>query len=346
MQKATGTILIAFLAGIVVAEGTAYFLSGRHQKAIQPVQVASVQAPAVRQSATDTVPDQTAEPQQRETVVTEPEKPAAARPETTSTPKRKRSPAVEHRARETHVATDTEAAAAPQPTEAEVAQNSAPAGGQSAAQNQAGLNQQNSAQQSNASEQTAALNPPPDTQTAPPAPRTPQTVTIAAGTLLPVRVNETISTETNYSGDAFTATLEKPLVVNGFVIADRGARVTGTVVQAEKAGRVKGVADIQLALTKLHTTDGQTVNIVTVPWDKRGAGSKKRDTAEMAGGAALGAIIGAIAGGGRGAAIGAGAGGAAGTGVVLSQRGKSATIPSETRLTFTLDSPVTITEQL
>ena len=61
---------------------------------------------------------------------------------------------------------------------------------------------------------------------------------------------------------------------------------------------------------------------------------------------ALGAIIGAIAGGGKGAAIGAGTGGAAGTGVVLTQRGKAATIPSETRLIFTLDNPVTITERL
>ncbi len=66
----------------------------------------------------------------------------------------------------------------------------------------------------------------------------------------------------------------------------------------------------------------------------------------MAGGAALGAIIGALAGGGKGAAIGAGAGGAAGTGAVLLGKGKPAVIQNETRLTFELANPVTITEHL
>jgi hypothetical protein len=66
----------------------------------------------------------------------------------------------------------------------------------------------------------------------------------------------------------------------------------------------------------------------------------------MGGGAALGAIIGAIAGGGKGAAIGAGAGGAAGTGAVLLGHGKPAVFDTETRLTFQLSSPATITEQI
>jgi len=171
-------------------------------------------------------------------------------------------------------------------------------------------------------------------------------VTLAAGTALTVRVNETISTDTNYAGVTFTASLDRPLVVDGFVIAEKGSRVIGKVTQAEKAGRVKGVSNLALALTQIHTTDGQTVNIETAPWVKEGQSSKKRDGAKIAGGAALGAIIGAIAGGGNGAAIGAGAGGAAGTGDVLLTRGKSAVIPSETRLTFSLSNSVPVTERL
>jgi hypothetical protein len=159
-------------------------------------------------------------------------------------------------------------------------------------------------------------------------------------------VNETISTDTNYAGDTFTASLDRPLVIDGFIIAERGSRVTGRVIQAEKAGRVKGLASLSLALTQLHTTDGQTLNIETAPWSKEGENSKKRDAATVAGGAALGAIIGAIAGGGKGAAIGAGTGGAAGTGGVLLTRGKAAVVPSETRLTFSLSSSVPITEHL
>ena len=58
-----------------------------------------------------------------------------------------------------------------------------------------------------------------------------------------------------------------------------------------------------------------------------------------------GAIIGAIAGGGKGAAIGAATGGAAGAGGVLLTRGKAVTLPSELRINFRLNAPVTVTER-
>jgi hypothetical protein len=60
----------------------------------------------------------------------------------------------------------------------------------------------------------------------------------------------------------------------------------------------------------------------------------------IGGTAALGAIIGAIAGGGKGAAIGAGAGAGVGTAAQVMTKGQRVRIPSETRLTFTLQRPV------
>jgi hypothetical protein len=62
--------------------------------------------------------------------------------------------------------------------------------------------------------------------------------------------------------------------------------------------------------------------------------------------AGIGAAIGAIAGGGKGAAIGAGIGGAAGAGTVLATRGEQAELAAETRLSFRLKNPVTVTEKL
>src|SRR6266511_178751 len=53
----------------------------------------------------------------------------------------------------------------------------------------------------------------------------------------------------------------------------------------------------------------------------------------------------AIAGGGKGAAIGAGAGGGAGTGLVLATRGDPAVVPSESKLTFRLQGPITVTKR-
>lgn len=188
----------------------------------------------------------------------------------------------------------------------------------------------------------------PQTTYNPPAPAAPQphVVTLPAGTNLAIRLGETLSTDHNYTGDTFRATLESPIIVDGFIIADRRSKVLGRIVNAEKAGRVEGVSDLTLTLTEINTSDGQRVRIETGAYDKRGPASTGEDTAKIAGGAALGAIIGAMAGGGKGAAIGAGAGGAAGTGTVLATRGKAAVLPTETRLTFRLASPVTITEKL
>lgn len=174
----------------------------------------------------------------------------------------------------------------------------------------------------------------------------PHVVTLAAGTSLFIRLGETLSSEHNYTGDTFRATLDQPIILDGFIIADRGSKVLGQIATAERAGRVRGVAELNLSLTEINTTDGQQVWIATDSFDKRGTTSKGKDAAKIAGGAALGAIIGALGGGGKGAAIGAGAGGAAGTGAVLATRGNAAVIPAETRMQFRLTSPVTITEKL
>jgi hypothetical protein len=182
---------------------------------------------------------------------------------------------------------------------------------------------------------------------APPPPvRQPRTVTIPAGTNIAIRLGETLSTEHNYTGDTFRGTLDAPLVLDGAIIADRGSKVLGKIVSAEKAGRVKGTSDLTLALTELSTTDGQRVAIQTSSLDRQGAKGTGKDAAKVGGGAALGAIIGAIAGGGKGAGIGAGVGGAAGAGDVLLTRGKPVVLASETKLSFRLAAPVSITERL
>ena len=191
--------------------------------------------------------------------------------------------------------------------------------------------------------------PPAPAFTPPPAPvppeQQPHTVTLPAGTALSVRLNETVSTERNSSGDSFRATLLAPVVVDGFVIADRGSKVQGQVVEADRSGRVRGRANLSLALREINTTDGQRVRVQTNSVIREASASKGSDTAKIAAGSAIGALIGGLTGGGKGAAIGAGAGGAAGTGVVLGTRGKDVTLPNETALTFKLVVPVAITEQ-
>jgi len=186
------------------------------------------------------------------------------------------------------------------------------------------------------------LNPPPQAQTAPPEPRPPHNATIPAGALITVRLADTLSSSTNHAGDAFSATLDQPLVVDGFAVAERGAHVEGRVIDMGQSGK-----DLALQLIKLHTSDGQDVAIATERITREGSADTGKQTGEKVGaGAVLGAVIGAIAGGGKGAAIGAGAGGAAGGGVAAATHRKPAQLPVETRLTFRLAQPVKLTERV
>lgn len=177
-----------------------------------------------------------------------------------------------------------------------------------------------------------------------PAPPPPPSVTLSAGTLIPVRLVDGLSSERNASGDTFQATLERELVADGFVIAERGARVDGRVVNSSRGTKTGGRATLDIELTRLYTSDGQQVAIHTESFQKRMDPNRRQDAEKIAAGAVIGAAIGAIAGGGKGAAIGAGVGGGAGTGDVLLTR-KPATLPSETSLSFRLSAPVTLTER-
>ena len=110
----------------------------------------------------------------------------------------------------------------------------------------------------------------------------------------------------------FSAILEEPIAVDGWVVAGPGARVDGRVVEADKGGRIKGKASLSIELTSLTLADGRKVEIVTSPVNNEAAANRKKDAAKVGIAAGAGAAIGAIAGGGQGAAIGALVGGGAG----------------------------------
>jgi hypothetical protein len=170
----------------------------------------------------------------------------------------------------------------------------------------------------------------------------PSSLLIPAGTVVSVRVNEFLSSDKNQVGDRVTATLERPIVVNGWVVARRGQILTGQVTAAVKAGRIKGTSQLGLELTDLTLVDGHDAPILTEIWKGSGGTSHGADAATIGGTTAVGAAIGAAADWGRGAAIGAGAGAAAGIGAVLLTRGRPTEILPETPLTFRLKEPVTV----
>ena len=177
-------------------------------------------------------------------------------------------------------------------------------------------------------------------------PRQPRTVTLPANMPIVVRLVDALSTDTNYAGDTFYAALDEEIMLDGLLVARKGAQVEGRVLESQRAGRVKGVSMLSLELVRLSTADGRTIEVVTSRAKQQGPQSQKSDAKKVGLGAAIGAAIGAIAGGGKGAAIGAGAGAGAGAGTVLTTRGKPVKLPSETRLEFQLMDPVQVVEAL
>jgi len=175
-----------------------------------------------------------------------------------------------------------------------------------------------------------------------PAQNVPSTITIPAGKVIFVRLNERLSSDHNHAGDGFTASLDQPVVVNGWVVALRGETVVGAVTTAQKAGRVKGVSQLGLELSDITVVDGQQLPLVTELWNGSAGTSHGADAAGIATTTGVGTIIGAAANGGEGAGIGAGAGAAAGIALVLLTRGKPTVLGPETRLSFRLKEPVTI----
>jgi hypothetical protein len=163
-----------------------------------------------------------------------------------------------------------------------------------------------------------------------------------AGTVIFARLAEPLSSDHNHAGDTFTATLDKPIIVDGWVLARRGETILGTVTTAQKAGRVKGVSQLGIELTDLTVVDGQQLPILTELWKGSAGTSHGTDAAGVATTTGVGTIIGAAADGAAGAGIGAGAGAAAGLALVLLTRGKPTVLGPEALLSFRLKQPLTI----
>jgi hypothetical protein len=165
--------------------------------------------------------------------------------------------------------------------------------------------------------------------------------TIPTGSKITIRLIDSINSETNKVGETFVAVLDEPLSQGGLEVIPRGADVRGRIANVNEAGRVAGAAQLGLELTQINV-NGIPYSVTTSEYNEVGEG-RGTDTAKKVGvGAGAGAIIGAIVGGKKGAAIGAGVGGGGATAVQVMTKGEKLNIPSETKLEFTLRSPLVV----
>lgn len=103
----------------------------------------------------------------------------------------------------------------------------------------------------------------PDPQAAPPPadPAPPPQLTLKAGTFITLRLNQALSSDKSQAGDAFTGTLVRPIVVDGFVVAQAGQTLAGKVADAKKASQAAGVSHVNIQLTDLTLVDGQQLPV-------------------------------------------------------------------------------------
>ena len=164
-----------------------------------------------------------------------------------------------------------------------------------------------------------------------------KTYTVPAGTVISVRLGETLGSKSSQPGQNFDATLAESVVVEEKEVIPAGAGAHGVVVDAKPLGRFKGGASLQIELTSIKDYNVQTASV-----NRSAKGKGKRTAVMIGGGAGAGALIGALAGGGKGAAIGALVGGGAGTAGAAFTGNKDIVLPAETVLSFKLLQPIEV----
>jgi len=183
--------------------------------------------------------------------------------------------------------------------------------------------------------------PPPPPPAAPPARQLAQ-ITVPSGTVISVRMIDSVDSQRNRPGEEFAASLEAPVVVGDKVVIPQGADARVRLVESRSAGHMTGSSELQLELIALNV-NGNSYNVTTGYYVLQGASRGKRTAETVGGGAGLGALIGAIAGKGKGAAIGAAIGAGAGTATQAATKGQQVKVASETKIDFTLKAPLTVT---
>jgi|SRR5579859_2323198 len=166
-------------------------------------------------------------------------------------------------------------------------------------------------------------------------------IELPAGTVLTVRMIDPVDSEVSRVGETFRASIDEPVVVGSDQVIPRGADVVVKLVDDKQSGKISGKTELTLDLVSVSVS-GRIVDVNSQAVTRESSSRTGRSEKVIGGTAALGAIIGALAGGGKGAAIGAAGGAGVGTAAQVATKGQRVHIPSETRLTFTLEYPVRI----
>jgi type IV secretion system protein VirB10 len=184
-----------------------------------------------------------------------------------------------------------------------------------------------------------------------------QPLIIPAGTKVPLSLKQAVSTKNAHEGDAIYCQTTFPIVQDNRVLIPAGTYVQGKIAHIQRAGRVKGRAELLMHFTTMIYPNGYTVvlpaSVENIPGAdttsmKGSEGTVRQDSdagkkaRTVAGTAVTGAAIGGISGEGKGALIGAGAGGAVGTAIALLTRGSDVKLENGSSIEMVIQRPVSV----
>ncbi|HLV87726.1 MAG TPA: hypothetical protein VKV39_12155 [Candidatus Sulfotelmatobacter sp.] len=202
---------------------------------------------------------------------------------------------------------------------------------------------------------------PPSSATPAQQPNSSATV-IPAGSKIPLILKQAISTKNAREGDPVYAESAFPFVLNDHILVPAGTYIQGKITHVERAGRVKGRAEILIHFTSLIYPSGYTVmlpaSVENTPGaenhnvkDKEGTIQEDKNTGKKIEDAAKGGVYGTMGGatagglatgGLNGARVGAGVGAAAGIAWALLKRGPDVRLDAGTSIEMEIQRDITL----
>src|SRR5437016_7146571 len=183
----------------------------------------------------------------------------------------------------------------------------------------------------------------------------PNELIVPAGTKVPLALKHAVSTKSAREGDSVYAETTFPVVQDNRVLIPAGTYVQGRISHVQRAGRIKGRAEVLMHFTTLIYPSGYTVMLPGAVENVPGAektsikgqeGTIRQDSQKgekvgtVASTGATGAVVGGLSHGGKGALIGAGVGGAAGTAIALLTRNTDVRLDAGTTLEMVIQRPI------
>ena len=184
------------------------------------------------------------------------------------------------------------------------------------------------------------------------------TISIPAGTKVPLRLESGISTKNAKPGDGVYARTTFPVTIDDRIVIPAGTYIQGEIASVKRAGHIHGKAEVLMHFRTMIYPSGYTVSLPgalesapdaesTHVKGKEGTVQQDSDTGKKVGTAAktaaTGAVVGAVVDRSiSGAAIGGGMGAAVGTAIGMLTRGTDVRLPTGTTLEMVFERSVAL----